>query len=326
MTGAPRIETVGLVGAGRIASVHARHLRAVGVPNLAVHDADPARAEAFAGVHGAAVHPTLDALIEGSDLVAVLAPNGLHRGIAERAIAAGRPVFIEKPVALDLADAEALAEAEAGGAFVAVGHVARFFPGYAEARDLAASGALGRLAVLRTRRVGGFPGKIAPWYGDHARSGGVFVDLAIHDFDWLLWTAGPAARVHARSVGARTGSGPDHGLATVTMVSGALAHVEASWMDPGSFRTAFEIAGSDGLVEWDSRDAASVRSGVGSEARAELPLAPADDPYARQWRAILASLAGGAPPPVGARDATAALRLALAALESARRGTVVELG
>ena len=317
----PEALKVGFVGLGRIASVHARHLRGLGVRDLFAFDADAARADVFADAQRATKTDSLGALIEGSDLVAVLAPNALHREIAERAIAAGRPVFIEKPVALEDIDADALARAESDGAFIAVGHVGRFFPGYAEAHDLAVSGALGKLAILRTTRVGGFPGKDRPWYGDHSRSGGVFVDLAIHDFDWLLWTAGPAVRVHARSVGANVGSGPDHGLATVTFASGALAHVEASWMEPGPFRTAFEIAGSGGLVEFDSLDSTSVRSARG----AELPLAPADDPYARQWCAILDALANGTPPPVGAKAAADALQLARAALESARTGEPVEL-
>ncbi|RYG85792.1 Gfo/Idh/MocA family oxidoreductase [bacterium] len=237
---------------------------------------------------------------------------------------AGKPVFIEKPIALSMEDAEAItAQAKARDVFVAVGHVVRFFPGYMEAAQGVRSGAVGDVAAVRLRRGGGMPGAngISPWYADHAKSGGVFIDLAIHDFDWLLWTCGPAVRVLARSVGAATGQGPDHGLATVTLASGAIAHVEATWMDPGPFRTAFEVAGSGGLIEYDSRQNASVRTAT----TAELPMGGEADPYARQWRAIRDALAVGAPAPAGPEAATSALRLAHAALTSARSGQPVEL-
>ena len=318
------MKSVALVGAGRIAGVHARHLRGVGVERLTIYDADAARAAAFAEAQGATVAPTLDAAIAGSDLVAVLVPNTAHREVAERAIAAGKPTFVEKPIALSLADAEAISGlARERGVFVAVGHVVRFFPGYREAAEQVRGGEVGDVAAVRLRRGGGMPGAngVSPWYADHAKSGGVFIDLAIHDFDWLLWTCGPAVRIHARSVGAATGQGPDHGLATVTLASGAIAHVEATWMDPGPFRTAFEVAGSGGLIEYDSRRAVAVRTVT----TAELPMGAEDDPYARQWRAIRDALAAGTPPPAGPEAATDALRLAHAALESARSGEPIEL-
>ena len=315
------MKSVALIGTGRIANVHARHLRGTGVERLTVCDQDRARAEAFAAKWEATVADTMDAAIERADLVAALVPSPAHREVLERIVAAGKPAFVEKPLALTVEDADALvALAQEKRAFVAVGHVVRFFPGYAEAAARIRAGALGDVAVVRLKRGGGTVPE-GEWYADHARSGGVLIDLAIHDFDWLLWTCGPAVRVHARSVGASTGEGPDHALATVTMASGALAHVESTWMTPGPFRTAFEVAGSQGLVEYDSRDAVSVRTAT----TAELPMGSDEDPYARHWRAISAALAAEAPPPVPPSEAAAALRLAHAALRSARSGEVVEL-
>ena len=305
--------TVGIVGAGRIARVHARHLRTVGVETILVQDAREGATEGFPGESV----PELGALIERADLVAVCTPSATHRAIAEQALDAGKAVFVEKPVALTVPDGEALV---AKGGFVAVGQVVRHFPAYRHAHDAIARGHIGDPAVMRLTRVGGFPGADGrAWYGDHAVSGGVFVDLAIHDLDWLLWTLGPATRVLARSIAAERGTGPDHGLATITMAGGVLAHVEASWTDPGPFRTAYDLAGSAGLLEYDSRAGAGVRFAGG----AESPLAPEDDPYACQWRAVLTAFEEGAPPPVDAAGGVAALRLAAACRESAITGEAV---
>ena len=308
---------IGFVGAGRIAGVHARHLRGLGITDIAAYDPDPARASALGRAK-----PSEAALIADADIVVICTPSATHRAVAERALTAGKGVFIEKPIALSTEDADAIADLERAGGFVAVGQVARFFPAYAAAHARVAAGVVGRVAAVRMVRSGGFPGGDGRgWYGDHAVSGGVFVDLGIHDFDWLLWTLGPAIRVFAHSTGAAKGEGPDHGLATVTFTSGALAHVESSWMERGPLRTSFDIAGSDGLIEFDSRLNATIRGPKG----AELSLSPGDDPYAVQWRAILDAHARGVPAPVGAEAGAAALALAAAARTSAQTGMRVDL-
>ncbi|PMZ00384.1 gfo/Idh/MocA family oxidoreductase, partial [Pseudomonas sp. FW306-02-F02-AB] len=82
----------------------------------------------------------------------------------------------------------------------------------------------------------------------------------IHDFDWLRWTLGEVKSLYSRSVQARHGEGPDYCLTTLTFESGAIAHVESTWMDPSGFRTTFEVAGSAGLIQHDSRETSSLRT------------------------------------------------------------------
>ncbi len=84
---------------------------------------------------------------------------------------------------------------------------------------------------------------------DHQRSGGVLVDLAIHDFDWLRWTFGEVVSVSSRSVASKSMKGPDYALTVLKHESGTVSHVETTWMDPAGFSTSFEVAGSYGDSE-----------------------------------------------------------------------------
>src|SRR5688572_21354255 len=110
------------------------------------------------------------------------------------------------------------------------------------------------------RRGGGQPKGEGMWFRDYERSGGVLLDLAVHDFDWLRWTLGEISQVYSRSLGITRGSGPDYALTTLSFASGAVAHVESTWMDPSGFRVAVEVAGSEGIIEYDSRLTPSLRT------------------------------------------------------------------
>jgi predicted dehydrogenase len=192
---------------------------------------------------------------------------------------------------------------------------------YRRAHELVKAGEIGLPAALRMSRGGGLPGAGRAWFEDHSKSGGVFIDLGVHDFDFLLWTFGAVKEVVARSVGAKTGSGVDYGLATLTMASGAVAHVESTWMDPEDPGMSFEFCGSSGMIEWDSRTAGTVR-GMG---RVDGHFMPDDDPFFGQMKAFVAAIRGEAPVAVSLADGVAALRVAEAALGSARSGLRVAL-
>lgn len=164
----------------------------------------------------------------------------------------------------------------------------------------------------------------SPWFHDHHVSGGVLVDLAVHDFDWLRWTLGEVDHLYAKSVGAATMQGPDYALTTLTFESGAVAHVESTWMDPSGSRTTFEVCGSGGMIEFDSRTAASLKAHTGGTTRFEGPLAPTDDPYYGELRDFVDCIVNDSAPPVTAYDGFMALSIALAAVESAKTGKVAK--
>jgi predicted dehydrogenase len=324
---------VGVVGAGFIGETHVAAWLAEGIRPL-IHDVDPGRAAALAERHGARVAGSLDELYGGVDIVDVCTPTHLHAEIAIAAARAGRHVICEKPIARTLADAEAMVEAARdAGVRLFVAHVVRFFPEYVAARQAVLDGAIGEPAVLRFTRASFRPRHPAGhWFFDHARSGGIVLDLMIHDLDFARWVAGNVVAVHCRSAGlALPDAGVDHAVAILTHRSGAISHVSASWgYAPPTFTTAFEIAGSHGLIEQNSTATApvapSLLAGAGSgglTAMADTNLA--GDPFRLELAEFAKAIRHGTEARIVAADGLEALRIALAADESARTGAVVRL-
>ena len=324
---------VALIGAGAMGCVHARCWdRLPGAEIVGVLDPREDAARALGPPFA-----DWDALLSQArpDIVDVCTPTPLHREYVEKAAAAGKAVFVEKPMARTLADCDAMiAAVERAGVPAMAGHVVRFFPEYAAAKRLVEGGAVGTPAAIRTARMGGFPAWSGPpnWYADPDQSGGVALDLILHDFDWLRWTFGPVSHVYAKGLyGQKQYEGRlDYALVTLRLASGAVAHVTGSWAHPAGFRTAFEIAGDGGLIEHDSARSvpltASLRKpGGGNAAVPESPLAPLEDPYYLEIAAFVSALENNRPPPVTLQDAREAARIGLAALESIETGRVINL-
>jgi predicted dehydrogenase len=143
----------------------------------------------------------LDALqrkVKDIDGVVICVPSDLHYALSMRAFSFGWNVFCEKPIALSVRHAQRMVgEARKRKLVLQVGHVLRFQPEYACAHGLIRSGILDGKVAARTRRIATFANTANNWYLDERRSGGVLVDLAIHDIDFLLWTLGPVRRVSA---------------------------------------------------------------------------------------------------------------------------------
>ncbi|MGH2400635.1 MAG: Gfo/Idh/MocA family protein, partial [bacterium] len=326
---------VAIVGTGFMGSVHADAWRQTPARIVAfVARNGNGDARALAAKHQVRVVIRLEDVLSDVDVVDICAPTDLHADFTLRAAAAGRHVICEKPLALTVEEGQGMIRAcRRNGVRLFVGHVLRFFPEYRAARDVVARGEIGRPAVLRLSRCAFQPRKADNWFIDPARSGGMMLDLMVHDFDFARWVAGDVVRVFARStLGAGRGEGPDHALAILTHRSGTISHVEGSWaFPPPTFRTRFEIAGTDGLIVFDSPSAASIvtylhRHNEGAREEVALPRSPLlESPYALQLRAFMQALTGGDDPPVTAVDALAAVQIATAAIESSRRGTAIEL-
>lgn len=313
---------VGIVGAGGMGNVHARHYRNIPGVEIAVFDVMEEKARRLADVFGGDLADSCENLLKMCDAIDICLPTDFHRSCALEAIAAGRALLVEKPIAGTLAEAaEIVVAAEKAGVPLAVGHVVRYFPEFKKGHELVANGAVGNPAAARTRRGGGPPK--AEWFLDHSRSGGVLIDLAVHDFDWLRWTLGEVSFLYSRSVSASKGFGVDYALTTLTFDSGAVAHVEATWMDPSGFRSTFEVCGTGGMIEFDSRHAPSLRTHTAGGTRNEGPLAVVDDPYFNQLQDFVRACRGEQTPAVSGYDGFMALSIASAAVESATTGQVV---
>lgn len=325
---------VGILGAGTLASFQLPGIARI--PDYAIAgfwDPEPGRAEKAAARWGGRAYAGEAELLgdDSLDAVLVFSPTPCHHGQVLAALAAGRHVFCEKPIAGSVAEASAMIEAgERSGKVFMVGQVLRFFHEWEDAHRIVTSGELGRVCMVRTTRAAGFPRGWRDWYADRGQSGGVLHDMVVHDFDWLRWTLGPVERVFARAV-APPGEHFDYGLVMLRFAGGAVAHVEASWAHPpGTFFTRLEVAGTGGLLSFDSRTAAPVRvsrrAPEGQAAGVSIPESPvAQSPYHREMRHFADLVAGRARPVVEPRDALEAIRVALAARRSAESGRVVPM-
>ncbi|MCY0898535.1 MAG: Gfo/Idh/MocA family oxidoreductase [Firmicutes bacterium] len=323
---------VALVGAGTMGRVHARAYNHIGDARLvAVVDTDEGKGLDFAKEWGITWFPTLRQCLEASsvDVVDICVPTVFHPELVGQAANAGVHVICEKPLALTLAEGVRMIETcQRAGVHFFVAHVVRFFPEYQEAYRVIQSGRLGHIGTARLMRGGAAPHGWRDWYADPAQSGTLVLDLMIHDFDFLAWSLGPVERIYAKGV-SRTANVLEHVLANVRFKSGAIALVEGSWAYPSGFRTAFEFAGTLGVLQHAS-DAhpplmvmRRTSTAVPAVAVPDSPLM--ENPYQRELAHFLACIRGNAEPRVTAEDALYALRVSLAALDSIRSGQAIEV-
>lgn len=250
---------IGVLGTGHFGRFHALKLAARGVLS-AVHDADAACAAAIAAECGTQARDAAG-VIDASDAVIVAVPTAFHHQYAMQAIAAGRHLFVEKPIAATVAQAEAvLRGARDRGLVLQVGHIERYS---AAIRTLRESGAgEGALAFEATR--------VAP-FRPRSLDVSVVLDLMIHDLDLVLTlAASPLAGVQA--VGRRVMSEhPDFAVAQLRFESGAAATVTASRISVGLERR-LRVLGPRGetRVDFLARSLERVRPG-GAEAVATMP-------------------------------------------------------
>jgi len=331
---------IAIVGAGTIGEVHAQSVaRIAGASLAAVCDPRLERARQVAAPEGARVFASLDELIKSPavwaevDVVLVCVPTYLHEDIVMKAAAGGKSVFCEKPLSLTDASAERMiAACEVAGVALGVGHVVRFFPEYQALLRTLSSGGIGEVGTVRTFRGGSFPVAWDNWYADEARSGGILVDLLIHDLDFVDSQIDPIASLFVRRLEPEQRQQRDYALVIGRLQHGGLLHMEATWAHASGFRYGFEVAGRTGLVDFNSDKVRPLhlmtraRAGGGGEPGVTVPESPlSESPYQVELAAFLAALERGEAVPVDGRAARRALALSLAAVRSARSGCPVDV-
>ncbi|HEX7170589.1 MAG TPA: Gfo/Idh/MocA family oxidoreductase [Rubrobacter sp.] len=322
---------IGLVGAGFMGGVHLNaYANIPGVEVVGVADARMESAMAGAERVGARPYASYDALVAAEDVevVDICLPTAFHKDFALRAAGEGRHVILEKPIARTLEDAQEILDAFSGdGPRLFVGHVVRFFPEYVGIKDKIDAGELGTVGVVRTSRRSPFLRGWNDWYADWRASGGVLLDLVIHDFDFLRWALGEVERVYARGVLGREYNRLDYALTTLRFVGGAIAHVEGHWGYPGPFNYSIEVAGSRALLTADSTEPATLGFIGGMPEQDGVPdLTSGTSPYASELEHFVRCIETGDEPIVKPRDAYEALRISLAATESVLTVEPVTLG
>lgn len=317
---------VGVIGTGRIGRLHARLLaREVrGAVLAAVADAV---ASSGAEVGHALAVPALEPerlLAETKvDAVAICAPTPAHAPLIEMAVAAGKAIFCEKPVSLDLPEVDrALASVGAAGLPLMVGFNRRFDPSHAAVRRMVADGTVGAPHIVRITSRDPSP---PPLSYAHS-SGGIFLDMTVHDFDMARFVVGSeVTTVHAAGAVriepqlAELGD-VDTAVLTLWHENGCLTVIDNSRQAVYGYDQRVEVLGAAGLAASDNPlvDTALVRDAKGARS-APLPyffLERYTVSYRRQWEAFVSALATGQPPPTTGQDARAALVLGLAAKRS----------
>lgn len=324
---------VGLLGVGLIGQAHLSAY--AGIPEaelVGVADARPELAAEAAATVGARPYGSYEELVGSEDveLVDICLPTNLHKDIAVRAARDGKHVILEKPMAGNLEDAgEILRAFQESGTRLFIGQVVRYFPEYVRIKALYDAGALGEVGVVRTSRKAGFLHGWNDWYADRRASGGVMVDMLIHDFDFLRWMLGPVERVYARSSFGREYTRLEYALVTLRFKSGAIAHVEGHWGWPDPFCYAIEVAGTSALVTVDSTKQSPLTvitdAGPGDGDGDSPDRAVGKGPFEMEIEHFVRCAISGEESRVSGEDGYEALRIGLAAVESAASGRPVKL-
>ena len=323
-----------IVGAGLMGSQHARSAMACDAIELVgVHAQAADQATALAARHDCVRFDSLEDVLgdERVEAVLVATPTSTHDEVAAAVLAAGRHAFVEKPVTRTLEDALLLRRiARSQDRVLGVGHVIRYFPEYRALHEAIERGDVGTPAVATFGRRCQQP-DWAPdrWHTDMARSGGVAVDMLVHDVDLVRWYFGEPTQVYARVVGSDRYEGLDYALATLTVPDGPICHLHGSWAEPDGFSQSAEVCGSGGMLSYDSRGRDELAHAVhgSSDAATALPPPPLgpNDPFGRQLTDFARAIRTGSSLPGDIDWAIGSLRIALAMLTSSERRDVVDL-
>ncbi|MCA9664841.1 MAG: inositol 2-dehydrogenase [Myxococcales bacterium] len=328
---------IGVIGAGRIGQLHAENVafRVAGAELVCVFDPDAdAAARCAARCHGVRIASDARRVIEDPqvDAVMICSPTPQHAEQIEQAAAAGKHIFCEKPIALDLARIDsALAAVERAGVKLQIGFNRRFDPGFRRAREAVAAGTIGELHLVRiTSR------DPAPPPAEYVRaSGGMFVDMTIHDFDMARWVAGrEVERIYAAGavlVDPAIGEAGDIDTALLTLryQGGALGSIDNSRQAVYGYDQRVEVFGSEGSVvvgnATATRAVLSTRDGVSSDKPLFFFVERYAEAYVAELSAFVRCIDRDETPEVTGADGRAPVVLAQAALRSMHEGREVEV-
>ena len=316
---------VGLIGLGRMGRVYAREL-ATRIPEtrlVAVADTDPAAAAEVSGQYEVARSYTeAERLLDDTEVeaVVIVSPTSTHRGLAVASAARGKPTFCEKPPALTLAEALEIKEAVArAGSFFQMGFQRRFDAGYAAAKRKVEEGAIGTPVVFKSSSRD--PHRTTLEYADPKTSGGMILDMGIHDFDLARWfmcevktvqaVAGTLAYPELLTVGDL-----DNAIVSLVFADGRLGVVDLSRNGIYGYDITTELLGTAGTLRIGYlRETPVFLMTKNSVAHDTVPyfMERFAGAYPAQIQDFARNVLEGRRPPITIDDGIAALRIALAA-------------
>ena len=328
---------IAIVGAGRIGRVHAENL-AYRIPETKlIAVADP-RVEAAgrlaADYHVPHVLDDSEACmrLHGVDAVVICSSTDTHASLIEAAARAGRHIFCEKPIALDIPSIDRALEAvDRAGVKVQVGFNRRFDPSFRRARDMVAEGRIGTPHIVRITSRDPQPPPI-----EYVKvSGGIFLDMAIHDFDMVRYLVGSEVRdvfaVGTVLVDERIGRAGDFDTAITTLrfSNGTLGTIDNSRQAVYGYDQRVEVFGSKGAVLVGNRTPDSAVLSDVNGVHAAMPLyffvERYTESYLNEMRAFVHCIVNDKTPPVTGFDGRMPVVIGHAASRSCREGRPVAL-
>ncbi|MDZ7374338.1 MAG: Gfo/Idh/MocA family oxidoreductase [candidate division KSB1 bacterium] len=332
---------IAILGYGFMGRAHlAQYLKLPAARVVAVVDSNPERFQALvrgnlpagesgASLEGIACFTRMDDVLgrPDVDVVDVCLPTHLHKDAVLRALEAGHDVICEKPLALSLRDVDEILEAAArSGHQLMVALCIRFWPEYEYLQDVVRTGAFGRPVSALFRRISPFPswGGSDSWFADPSRSGGVLLDLHIHDVDISQVLFGRPQRVFATAA-----TGPAGGTRAVfaqhVYEGGPLVFLEASWAY-AAFEMSYHVTFEAAEVRYSSSATPTLQVRSIGEDKTYTPELPQEDGYLRELRYFLQCLMDRRYPERVSHDSVRqAMEIALAEQQSMATGMPVEL-
>lgn len=323
---------VALLGAGRIAGVHATAISTnPGSRLVAVSDINADAAAKLAAQYGAEARTTDAILADASiDAVLIATSTDTHSDLIERATAAGKAALCEKPVDLSLARAQACQEAVTStGRPVMIGFNRRFDPNFAALKAALDKGEIGKAELLSITSFDPAPPPVA-----YIKiSGGLFRDMMIHDFDMANFIMG-APPVTVSAVGScivdpaiAAAGDVDTAVVTLTYADGRIAVIKNSRRAVYGYDQRVELLGSEGLLQaqnmLENTVVKSTIAGVTGAKPTYFFLERYMPAYSAEWAAFVAAVSAGDALPVTLSDGIAALAMAEAAAQSLQSGKPV---
>jgi inositol 2-dehydrogenase len=325
---------VGVVGLGRLGSLYAHYFtsRIPGARLRAVSDvrfdaarrlaAETGAPAAYADYRELVADPAVDAVI-------VMTPTKLHGEVVLAAAEAKKSIFCEKPLSVDVAEGETMQAAVARhGVFFQLGFMRRFDKAYAAAKKKIDAGLIGKPVIFKSSSKDQLPPPIE--YLRPANSGGLFLDMGIHDFDLARWYMGEATS--AFSVGNSIAfpeissvGDVENGLTTLTFASGAIGTVSLSRIGIYGYGIHTEIVGTEGTLQIGyDRETALLVMTKDTVAHDTVPgfYERFEQAYITQLIDFIDNLRLNRPPPIVCADGIAAQKIALAATRSLHSGKV----
>lgn len=327
---------IGVIGVGRIGSMHADLIqnRTDGAHVAGVFDVFAEGAQRVAGDVGCTVFESTSALINDPsvEVVAICTSTDTHVDLIIEAAAAGKPIFCEKPIDLDLdAVDRALAAVDAAGVSLHIGFNRRFDASHGAVQTAVANGSVGELRQVRITSRDPAP----PPVSYIKVSGGIFLDMTVHDFDMARFVAGSdVVEVYARgAVMVDPGIGEAGDLDTVSVMltheNGVITQIDNCRQAAYGYDQRVEAFGSAGVAASENHlDHSMVFRGDGGGATAKVQHFFLDryiPSYVSQWSQFLAAIKNGTPTPVNGDDGRAPLVIGLAAWRSVREQRPVQI-